>query len=103
MFDNKGFMTTGFRNKIPEQTKMVLISQINALQSADYQVDYLQIISLSLDIVDGEMVQKVIHSQEQPAHNEVFYFSAPECEIISEKVYVIDDKDHHTYLLASEY
>jgi hypothetical protein len=43
------------------------------------------------------------HSQEVPPFEEIVYLTLPEDQIIITKIYVIDDGDHHTFLLASEY
>ena len=59
--------------------------------------DYLQIFRLS-----GENgIQTIVHEQEQPEYRESVSFEWN--EPVNQKIYVIDDGDHCTMLLAEEY
>ena len=59
--------------------------------------DYLQIFRLS-----GETgIQTIVHEQEQPEYRESVSFEWN--EPVNQKIYVIDDGDHCTMLLAEEY
>ena len=60
--------------------------------------DYLQVFRLS----EHEGRQKIIHSQEQPDYRDEIItpiFVSP----VEAKIFVIDDGDHSTMLLANEY
>ena len=46
-------------------------------------------------------MQQIIHESEQPIYKKVYLI--PTDKPITEKLYVIDDEDHSTMLLASEY
>jgi hypothetical protein len=59
--------------------------------------DYLQI--FDLEIV-GSM-QSITHRSEEPEYRKVYLL--PSEKPITEKLYIIDDGDHCTMLLASEY
>ena len=50
---------------------------------------------------EGRRVQKIVHTQEQPPYEKEYILLTD--EIVTEKVFVIDDETHHTFLLAEEY
>jgi hypothetical protein len=51
--------------------------------------------------MDGVILQKIIHEQEQPVYKKEYII--PSEHPVNLKVYVIDDEDHSTMLLSSEY
>ena len=59
--------------------------------------DYLQVFELS----SAGPMQSITHSSEEPEYRKVYLF--PSEAPITEKLYVIDDDDHSTMLLSSEY
>lgn len=62
------------------------------------QLDYLQIFRLSKE--NGK--QRIVHEQEQPKpFKKTYVYRMP--ETFTGKIYVIDDGDHETMLLAEEY
>jgi hypothetical protein len=65
------------------------------------KLDYLQVFILSVESQNGQPVQKIIHSQEQPPWSKASLLALE--NPITAKIYVIDDGDHHTFLLAEEY
>jgi len=69
--------------------------------SGEVEADYLQVFNLSAAGVGGTAVQKVVHRQEEPPYRkeQILASDAP----VGAKVYVIDDGDHTTMLLAEEY
>ena len=46
-------------------------------------------------------MQSITHSSEEPEYHRVYLF--PSDSPITEKLYIIDDGDHSTMLLSSEY
>ena len=52
----------------------------------------------------GEFVQKMIHNQVRPEYTRDIYVPLPhDTKAAMDKVFVIDDGDHSTMLLADEY
>lgn len=100
MFQNKRYITKGFQNLIPLTTQLILFHMIDSIKNT-YRLDYLQVIQLSIEHRDGNDLQKIVLSQEMPKRSKTTYF--PLKEMITAKVFVIDDEDHHTFLLAEEY
>ena len=49
------------------------------------------------------MVQKIVHEQEVPKFRKEYYVPVCEGGVVDNKVYVIDDGDYCTMLLAEEY
>ncbi len=95
MFDNKRFLTRGVQAEISAELQQLMWMLIDTLP---VEKDYLQVFKLVPD--NGK--QKIIHSQEQPGyHNELMFEVAG--DMVSAKVYIIDDGDHSTMLLAEEY
>lgn len=102
MFNNDGYMTRGFSAEIPDEVKVV-ISELMVDVKKDKDADYLQVFNLKPNILHGVTVQEIIHTQEVPPKsntvNVVLFMDDP----VTEKIFVIDDNDHHTFMLASEY
>lgn len=92
MFTNK-YITKGVQSEIPAALQLFMFDCISVVPKKDY----LQIFKLS--VVDGE--QKIIHEQEVPEFKREYLLNFP--EPITAKVYVIDNGDHCTMLLAEEY
>ena len=93
MFTNR-YITKGVQSEIPAVLQIFMWDCISALPEPK---DYLQIFRLSS--VDGK--QKIVHEQEQPEFKREYILNLP--EPVNAKVYVIDDVDHCTMLLAEEY
>ncbi len=94
MFNNKRYLTRGVDESIPLRLQTLLWNLIDMLPP---DRDYLQVFWLE---TFGEM-QKIIHTSEQPEYKKVCIF--PMDQPVTAKIYVIDDDDHSTMLLASEY
>ncbi len=97
MFEkNKGrYLTRGVSAEIPPELQLFMWQAIDQMPQPK---DYLQVFRLSVE--NG--LQVIHHSSEQPEF-EMTYILAAAGTHIDEKVYVIDDDDHCTMLLASEY
>ena len=90
----KRYITKGAQSEIPIELQIFMWRCIDSMPEPK---DYLQVFRLSLS--DGK--QKIIHEQEQPEYKKEYLL--PLDKPVNEKVYVIDDGDHCTMLLAEEY
>ena len=93
MFTNR-YLTKGVQSEIPIALQIFMWDCITAVP---VQKDYLQIFRLS----ECHGNQRIIHEQEVPEFKREYLLAFP--EPINAKVYVIDDGDHCTMLLAKEY
>ena len=80
MFQNKRFLTRGVQAEIPIELQLFLW---NCIDNLPEERDYFQVFALKE--IDGK---QHIHHLANP---------------VNQKVYVIDDIDHSTMLLAEEY
>ena len=94
MFQNKRFLTKGVQAEIPIELQLFLWHCIDNLPE---ERDYFQVFALKE--IDGK--QHIHHFSEQPEYSKEYQISTE--EPITAKVYVIDDIDHSTMLLAEEY
>lgn len=94
MFNNARYLTRGVQAAIPPELQMFLWNCIDQLPT---ESDYLQVFKLE---AMGEM-QRISHTSEQPEYHREYLI--PSDTPITQKLYVIDDGDHSTMLLASEY
>ncbi len=100
-FDGKRYLTKDVNEQIPLQLQIAMWSKIEELRSTDIEMDYLQV--FKLEKVNNVMsLLKVTHTQEQPLYKKEYVVENID---IAENltVFVIDDVDHVTMLLASEY
>lgn len=94
MFDNNRYLTCGVDSTIPLALQLFMWNCVDRLPATR---DYLQVFELS---PLGPM-QVINHCSEEPEFKRVYLL--PSDSPINEKVYIIDDGDHTTMLLASEY
>ncbi|MFQ9076046.1 MAG: DUF960 domain-containing protein [Lachnospiraceae bacterium] len=94
MFQNKRFLTRGVQAEIPIELQLFLWHCIDQLPE---EQDYFQVFALKE--IDGK--QHIHHFSEQPEYSKEYQISTE--KPIAAKVYVIDDTDHSTMLLAEEY
>jgi hypothetical protein len=94
MFDGQRYLTKGVNATIPLEVQIFMWQCIDTLE---VEKDYLQVFDLS--VKNG--VQKVIHKQEVPAYQHTYslYISNP----VNARVFVIDEVEYFTMLLAEEY
>ena len=95
MFKNNRYITRGVQARIPNDTQRLLWYLIDILEIPE--VDTYQFFTLSIE--NGK--QKIIHVQEQPEYS--MELRVEVSEPVTEKVYVIDDGENSTMLLAEEY
>jgi len=94
MFNNQRYLSRGVNDTIPIELQLFMWGCIDKLPE---ERDYLQI----FDLEQVGTLQSITHKSEQPEHRKVYLF--PSDSLITEKIYVIDDGDHSTMILASEY
>ena len=97
MFEkNKGrYLTRGVDADIPAELQLFMWQAIDQMPEPK---DYLQVFRLSVE--NG--LQVIHHTTEQPKFDMTYILAAADAAV-TEKVYVIDDGEHCTMLLASEY
>ena len=94
MHETKRYLTCGVDSTIPIELQLFLWKCYERLPA---DRDYLQVFELK---PVGSM-QSITHMSEEPEYR--MEYLIPSDTPITEKLYVIDDGDHSTMLLANEY
>ena len=94
MFDNKKYITRGVTAEIPLELQLLLWKLIGNLS---VEKDYLQVFNCSSE--NGK--QKIEHIQEEPEYKKEYQLKTD--TFFNGKIFVIDDGDHSTMMLAEEY
>lgn len=94
MFDNDKYITRGVQKEIDPRLQLMLW---RAIQDMKGEKDYLQVFELNAE----KGCQLVRHRQEVPPYEETFVAKGTSTYI--GKIFVIDDGDHSTMMLAEEY
>ena len=94
------YITRGVSELIPFEIQLFIWGEIDNVVRAD-QVDYLQVFEFK--VMDNHI--EIEHRQEEPAYKKIHKIRKTEEYVNLHKVivYVIDDIDHSTMLLSSEY
>ena len=95
MFSNQRYLTRGVYSEIPIELQLFMWGCIDRLSE---NRDYFQVFELE----NLGSIQRIMHFSEQPEYKMEYLFPAI-AKPITAKVYVIDDGDHSTMLLAEEY
>lgn len=94
MFNSNRYITKGVQENISLELQIFMWDCIDNLSEPK---DYLQVFNLNV----VEALQHITHTSEEPEYKKEYLI--PSDNPITEKVYVIDDGDHCTMLLAEEY
>lgn len=96
MFEkSKGrYLTRGVNAEIPVELQVIMWQAVDEMPEPK---DYLQILNLSA----GNGLQIIHHTSEQPEFEMTYII--PSEKPITAKIYIIDDSEHCTMLLAEEY
>ena len=94
MFENSRYLTCGVDNTIPMELQLFLWNCVDGLPEPR---DHLQI----FDLEQVGCLQKIAHRSEEPEYH--MEYLLPSDSPVTEKLYIIDDGDHSTMLLAEEY
>ena len=95
MFRNQRYLTRGVYSEIPLELQIFMWECIDRLPESR---DYFQVFELE----NLGIIQRITHFSEQPEYSMQYLLPAI-TNPITAKVYVIDDGDHSTMLLAEEY
>lgn len=100
MFKHK-FITRCIQMEIPINLVHILFEEIDKLVERKIEVDYLQVFNVkTLDLKTG--LVEIIHSQEVPEYEMTIYIDKVNLER-DLKIFVIDENDNATMMLAEEY
>ena len=94
MFDKDRYLTKGVQTEIPFELRLFMWACIENMPEPK---DYLQVFRFSV----SEGKQLLSHEQEEPEYKKDYVLNTD--TQITQKVYVIDDGDYCTMLLAEEY
>jgi len=96
MFDKQRYLTRGISEKLSIPLQVTLWRMI---EKVDKELDYLQVFEIH-QLLDMQV--QVLHRQEEPDYTSeiIVRGTIPEDKL---KVYVIDDGDYSTMLIAEEY
>lgn len=94
MFNNKHYLSRGVADTIPIELQFFMWACIDLLPEPR---DYLQI----FDLEQVGNLQSITHRSEQPEYCKVYLL--PSEKPITEKIYVVDDLDYSTMILATDY
>lgn len=103
MFNNTRYMTRGIQEDVGLDLQLILWQLIDDCKAKGIKLDYLQVFELSTETIDGQIVQIVLHRQEEPNYQSTHRFVPIEQPMNTTKIWVIDDGDHSTMLFPSEY
>lgn len=94
MFNNSRYLTCGVDSTIPLELQLFLWTCVDRLPEPR---DHLQI----FDLQPVGIMQGITHRSEEPEYR--MEYLIPSDAPITEKLCIIDDGEHSTMLLASEY
>ena len=94
MFDNERYLTCGVDSSIPLELQLFLWNCVDGLPEPR---DHLQV----FDLKQVGILQCITQRSEEPEYRKTYLI--PSDSPVSNKIYIIDDGDHSTMLLASEY
>ena len=94
MPETKRYLTCGVDSTIPLELQLFLWECVDSMPAPK---DYLQV----FDLEKVGCMQSITHRSEEPEYRKVYLLTTE--KPIVEKVYIIDDGDHSTMLLAEEY
>lgn len=94
------YITRGANEKLDLRLQLILWSMIDKLNEEGKELDYLQVFKIR-KCEEGILIE---HSQEVPAYKEKYVLDLDGLEVNETlKVFVIDDEEYATMMLAEEY
>ncbi|MEN6411941.1 MAG: DUF960 family protein [Veillonellales bacterium] len=103
MFTAKRYATRGITEKLGLDLQLLLWSLIDRRKKTGIEVDYLQVFELSVIQKNGVAIQSVIHKQEIPPANDIYYFPLLVEERVQGTVWAMDSEEYCMMLLPEEY
>ena len=91
------YLTRGVNEQIPIDLQL-FCWQCYEEAKAIGNYDYLQVFELK---PIGEYTQQIEHRQEVPEYNQIYYLNS--INPIQQKIFIIDEEEYATMLLAEEY
>lgn len=101
-FNGSKYITKGIESKISLRVQIALWQAIDKLKQSEIALDYLQVFNIITVNIGKEKVLKIEHKQEQPAYCQTYVLENISDDVDA-KIFVIDDVDYVTMLLAEEY
>ena len=94
------YITKGVNEKLDLRLQLILWSMIDKLNEEGKELDYLQVFKVR-KCKEGIVIE---HSQEVPEYKEKYVIDLENIEVNGNiKVFVIDDNEYSTMMLAEEY
>lgn len=100
LFNGPKYITRGIQDEIGLDIQQLIWKMIESKRKLTV-LDYLQIFNLCTIPQENGIRQLIIHRQEEPPFNYQIFFNVS--KPVNAKIYVIDDIEHVTMLLANEY
>jgi hypothetical protein len=102
-FSGDRYATRGIADRIEPDLQMALWRVIEVRKERGDVLDNLQVFELSVEMVDGEPLQKVLNRQERPEHRESFYVDGVREPIGDVTIWVMNSGTYCTMLFPDEY
>ncbi|WP_394899938.1 DUF960 family protein [Clostridium butyricum] len=102
MFEKENrYMTRGINAEVDIRMQIILWDMIDKLkEQGDIKLDYLQV----FEIEKINEIIKIEHRQEVPNYSQSYMLNGMDIEINSKiKIFVLDDGENSTMMLAEEY
>ena len=94
------YITKGVNEKLDLRLQLILWNMIDKLNEEGKELDYLQVFKVR-KCKEGIVIE---HSQEVPEYKEKYVIDLENIEVNGNiKVFVIDDNEYSTMMLAEEY
>ena len=93
----KRYITCGIKDQVPMDIQLFCWQCYEKVKASD-EYDYLQVFELKQI---GEYIQQIEHRQEVPEYNQVYKLRANDS--INQKIFIIEEGNSVTMLLAEEY
>lgn len=92
------YLTKGIQERIPLDLQILMWQMYDRCQEEMEKTDYLHVFELKQV---GEHTQQIEYRQEVPEYNQVYQLSSS--KPIGQKIFIIDEEEYATMLLAEEY
>ncbi|WP_294406156.1 DUF960 family protein [uncultured Clostridium sp.] len=102
MFEKENrYVTRGINEEVDIRIQIILWNMIDKLKDKrDIKLDYLQV----FEVEKIHEIIKIEHRQEVPNYSQAYMLNGMDIEINSKiKIFVIDDGENSTMMLAEEY
>ncbi|ASA24914.1 DUF960 family protein [Paenibacillus donghaensis] len=101
-FDSQRYVTRGVNNELNPELQLLLWALLDEQIQSNVQMDYLQVFDLTTENEGSHMVQKIIHSQEQPKRIKSISYSGVNTPLHGITVWIIDSDEYVTMLLPHQ-